>query len=31
MMSDLGYERATCLEVVRRAHGEVLIAASAWA
>ena len=26
MMSDLGYERATCLEVVRRAHGEVLIA-----
>jgi hypothetical protein len=26
MMSDLGYERSTCLEVVRRAHGEVLIA-----
>lgn len=26
MMSDLGYERATCLEVVKRAHGEVLIA-----
>jgi spermidine synthase len=26
MMSDLAYERATCLEVVRRAHGEVLIA-----
>ena len=26
MMSDLGYERATCQEVVRRAHGDVLIA-----
>ena len=26
MMGDLGYERATCLEVVRRAHGNVLIA-----
>src|SRR5262245_19086014 len=26
MMSDLAYERATCLEVVRRAHGDVLIA-----
>jgi hypothetical protein len=26
MMSDLGYERSTCLEVVKRAHGHVLIA-----
>jgi len=26
MMSDLSYERATCLEVVERAHGNVLIA-----
>jgi hypothetical protein len=26
MMSDLGYERSTCLEVVRCAHGHVLIA-----
>lgn len=26
MMSDLGYERATCLEIVKRAHGQVLIA-----
>jgi len=26
MMSDLSYERSTCLEVVKRAHGDVLIA-----
>ena len=26
MMSDLGYERSTCLEVVKRAHGHVLTA-----
>ena len=26
MMSDLAYERTTCLEVVQRAHGNVLIA-----
>jgi len=26
MMSDFHYERATCVEVVRRAHGDVLIA-----
>ncbi len=26
MMSDLSYERSTCLEVVKRAHGNVLIA-----
>src|SRR5271157_442793 len=26
MMSDLSYERSTCLEVVERAHGDVLIA-----
>ena len=26
MMSDLGYERSTCLEVVKRAHGHALIA-----
>jgi spermidine synthase len=26
MMSDLYYERATCVEVVQRAHGDVLVA-----